>query len=554
MKSNSHSVRATFLGGLGDVGRNCLLLECQNDAILIDCGVLFPDERAPGVDLILPDLDLLDELSTNLRAAFFTHGHEDHIGAAPYLLRRHEMPLYGSPLTLALLNARLEEAGLAKDADMRRLRVHATVRQGCFEVTPFHVCHSIPDALGFAIRTPAGTLIHTGDYMLDNRPLDGNLTDLQLLGELGSEGVLALFADSTNADVPGHTPSQKSIYDGLAKVFAQAEYGRVIVASFASNLARVQQIADLAHQYGRRVCLLGRSLERNMPLAADLALLDIDPTDLLPTRLIDQVPHEELAIVCTGSQAEPGSALARLAEGRHPLLEIDEGDTVIISASTVPGNERPVQRMVGELFRRGANVIFGQLGDVHVSGHAAREDTRTLLSVVRPRFFVPVHGSHHHLALQGQVAIEAGLPEDAVMVVGDGAVLEIGPDRIAQIGQRQARYIHVDRGAPRAFISERILSQRRQLARAGMVVVSVRVDLRRERLVDLPQVRGVGLFDDADDVLADIAEGLGKRLASDPEPLADLEEAERKVKMLVGRQLKAETGLRPRIIAIVTAG
>ena len=553
MNSNSHSVRATFLGGLGDVGRNCLLLECRGDAILVDCGVLFPDERAPGIDLILPDLDLLDDVSAKLRAAFFTHGHEDHIGAAPYLLRRHELPLYGSPLTLALLNARLEEAGLAKDADLRRLREHGTVRAGCFEVTPFHVCHSIPDALGFAISTPAGTLIHTGDYMIDNRPLDGNLTDLQMLGELGSDGVLALFADSTNADVPGHTPSQKSIYDGLAKVFAQAEYGRVIVASFASNLARVQQIADLAHQYGRRVCLLGRSLERNLPLAAELALLDIDPSDLLPTKLIDQVPPEELAIVCTGSQAEPGSALARLAEGRHPMLEIDEGDTVVISASAIPGNERPVQRMVGELFRRGANVIFGRLGDVHVSGHAAREDTRTMLSVVRPQYFVPVHGSHHHLALQGQVAVEAGMPEDAVMVVGDGAVLEISPERIAQVAQRQARYIHVNRGAPRALVGERILRQRRGLARAGVVVVAVSVDLRRGRLVGNPQVRAVGLFDDADEMLERAADSLSDRFASDPEPLADLEEVERKVKMLLGRQLKAETGLRPRIIAIVTA-
>ncbi len=546
-------MRATFLGGLGDVGRNCLLLECQGDAILIDCGVLFPDDRAPGVDLILPDLDLLDEVGANLRAAFFTHGHEDHIGAAPYLLRRHQIPLYGSPLTLALMNARLEEAGLADGADLRRLRVHGTARAGCFAVTPFHVCHSIPDALGFAIHTPAGTLVHTGDYMLDNRPLDGNLTDLQMLGDLGAKGVLALFADSTNADVPGHTASQQSIYDGLAKVFAQAEYGRVIVASFSSNLARVQQIADLAHQYGRRVCLLGRSLERNLPLAADLALLDIDAADLLPTKLIDQVPHEELAVVCTGSQAEPGSALARLAEGRHPLLEIDEGDTVVISASTVPGNERSVQRMVGELFRRGANVIFGQLGQVHVSGHAAREDTRTLLSVVRPQYFIPVHGGHHHLALQAQVAIEAGLPEDAVMVAGDGAVLEIGSERIAQVAQRRARYIHVHRAARGVSVGEAALRQRRQLARTGMVVVSARMDLRRGRLVGRPQVRGAGLFDDADRVLDRIAGGLGDRLANDPTPLADVDAAEGKVKMLLGRQLKAETGLRPRIIAIVTA-
>ena len=553
MNNNSHRVRATFLGGLGDVGRNCLLLECRGDAILVDCGVLFPDERAPGVDLILPDLDLLDEVGPNLRAAFFTHGHEDHIGATPYLLRRHQMPLYGSPLTLALLNARLEEHGLAAGADMRRLRPHGTARAGCFEVTPFHVCHSIPDALGFAIRTPAGTLIHTGDYMLDNRPLDGNLTDLQMLGDLGTEGVLALFADSTNADVPGHTASQQSIYDGLAKVFSQAEYGRVIVASFSSNLARVQQIADLAHQHGRRVCLLGRSLERNLPLAADLALLDIDPNDLLPTDLIDQVPHDELAIVCTGSQAEPGSALARLADGRHSLLEVDEGDTVVISASTVPGNERPVQRMVGQLFRRGANVIFGQLGEVHVSGHAAREDTRTLLSVVRPRYFVPVHGSHHHLALQAQVAIEAGLPEDAVIVAGDGAVLEIGADRFDHVGQHPSRYLHVQRGAKNVAVGEKILRQRRQLAQSGMVVAAVRMDLGRGRPVGQPRLRGTGLFDDADRVLEKIADGLGHRLASDPKPLPDVDAAEEKVKMLLGRQLRAETGLRPRIIAIVTA-
>ncbi len=554
LKSNPKSIRATFLGGLGDVGRNCLLLECGNDAILVDCGILFPDERVSGVDVILPDFSLLEPYADKLRGVIFTHGHEDHIGAAPYLLAKYNLPLYGSPLTLSFLRERLEQKGLASKADLQRLRERRTTQLGCFDITPFHVCHSIPDAMGFAIGTPVGTLIHTGDYMIDNQPFDGQPTDLQMLGAMGAEGVLALFADSTNADTPGHTPSQQTVHDGLAQVFAQADYGRVIVASFSSNLTRVQQIADLAGNHGRRVCVLGRSLERNLPLATELALLDIEPSDLIPTKLIDQIPHEELAIVCTGSQGEPGSALSRLADGRHPLLEIDEGDTVVISASAIPGNERAVQRMIGKLFRRGANVVFGKLGQVHVSGHPAREDTRSLLSVVRPQFFVPVHGSHHHLALQAQVAIESGMAREDVVVAADGDVVEISADSIELVEHRSCPHIYVNRGAaPGVELTEPCLRQRQQLANSGVVAVHAQIDLSCGQLVGRAQLVSHGLMGGAERAMSKLSGRLGQLLAGDRRELRDLEAANAKVKMVIGRQLKAETGLRPTILAIVTA-
>ncbi len=554
MKNNAAAVRATFLGGLGDVGRNCTLLQCGSDALLIDCGVLFPDERAPGVDIILPDFDLLADLKGKLHGVVFTHGHEDHIGAAPYLLREYDLPLYGSPLTLAFLTERLRQHGMAGKADLRQLRERTPVRLGCFEVTPYHVSHSIPDAMGLAIDTPAGMIIHTGDYMIDSQPFDGQPTDLQLLGTLGAEGVLALLADSTNADTPGHTKSQQSVYEGLERIFAQAEYGRVIIANFSSNLIRVQQIADLAAQFGRQVCLLGRSLERNLPLATDLALLDIDPSEILETRLVDQVPHEELAIVCTGSQGEPGSALQRLADGRHQLLEIDPGDTVVLAASTIPGNERSVQRMIGKLFRRGANVIFGDLGDVHVSGHPAREDTRTMLSVVRPKFFVPVHGAHHHLALQGRLAIDSGLSPDRVAVAMDGDVLEISPDSITLKEHRACAYRYVTRSAATGYTtSEGTLGRRRRLAQGGVVAAHAQVDLRAGRLVGPVVLEAVGLCDEESATVAKLAKRLPELWRRERNESIDIHDAQAKLKILVGRQLKAETGLRPTIVPLVTA-
>ena len=391
------AVRLIPLGGLGEIGLNMMLVEFGDDLIAVDCGLMFPDaDEMPGIDYVIPDFSYALAKREGFRAVFLTHGHEDHIGAVPYLLRQVQVPVYGTPMTLALVADKLREHGLAEGADLRTMRPRDRIEVGPFRVEPVRVTHSIVDGIGLAIDTPVGVVIHTGDFKLDPSPLDGEPPDFSRFAELGAEGVLALLSDSTNVDRPGRTASELEVGQALRERFRTAT-GRIIVATFASHIHRIQQVLTLAAEHGRRVALLGMSMQRNVAIAADLGYLGIPSEVILPLEELTALPPERQVILSTGSQGEPHSALALMAAGEHRAVRVERGDLVIISARVIPGNERTIGRVVNALLRLGAEVLYEDNAFVHVSGHASQDDLLQMLTLTRPRFFVPVHGEYRHL-------------------------------------------------------------------------------------------------------------------------------------------------------------
>src|SRR3990170_1106104 len=416
-------LRVIPLGGLGEIGKNMMLFEYGDDVIAIDCGLMFPAEDMLGVDLVIPDVSYILENRKNLRAIFITHGHEDHTGALPYILRQINVPVYCTPLAHGLITVKLKEARLLQSTDLREIRPGDSVEEGPFTIEPFQVAHSIPDSVGYAIRTPVGTCIHTGDFKLDHTPVMGQATDLSRLAQLGEEGVLLLCADSTYAEIPGYTPSEQIVGASLLRLMAEAD-GRVIVTTFASLIARVQQVFDAAEACGRRVFITGRTMIDNTNMAIERGYLRAPEGMLVSVRELPNVPHEKLVIITTGSQGEPTSALTRMANQGHQHVKIVEGDTVILSASAVPGNEALVHRTVDNLFKLGAEVLYNRIADVHVRGHAAQEELKIVHALVRPRYFVPVHGEYRHMVLHSQIAEALDQGTDT-FIMTDGDVLEI---------------------------------------------------------------------------------------------------------------------------------
>jgi len=482
-------VRLIPLGGLGEIGLNMMLIESGDDLIAVDCGLMFPDDELPGIDHVIPDFTYALARRSGFRAVVLTHGHEDHIGALPYLLREAEVPVYGTPLTLALVAERLREHGLAEGADLRPLRPRQRIEAGPFSIEAIRVTHSIADGIGLAIDTPAGTIVHTGDFKLDPSPLDGEPPDYRRFAELGEQGVLVLCSDSTNVERPGHTPSEMDVGQALGARFDAAS-GRIIVATFASHIHRIQQVLTLAAGTGRRVALLGMSMQKNVTIAAELGYLRVPDGVVVPLEELGELPARRQVILSTGSQGEPNSALALMAAEEHKYVRVERGDLVIVSARVIPGNERTISRVVNALYRLGAEVLYEDNAFVHVSGHASQEDLKLMFNLTRPRYFIPVHGEYRHLLGHARLAESVGITPDRVFLIEDGMGVEISANEARVAGRFPAGRVLVD-GKSVGDIGAVVLRDRQLLAEDGLVAVSLAVD-RHGAVVAGPEIASRG--------------------------------------------------------------
>lgn len=484
-RAGRSTVRVGFLGGQGEIGKNCIFIEHDGQIIVLDCGMTFPDEDVFGIDIILPDFAYLKERAKDVKGLFITHGHEDHIGAVPFLLREMDVPVYASPLVLGLLGPKLEEMKV-RNFKGHEIRPGKAVHVGPFQVTPFRVNHSIPDAFGFAVRTPVGLIIDTGDFKFDQTPVDGHVADYQALGAFAQEGVLALLSDSTNAERPGYTPSEKVVGHRLREIFWN-RHGRILVTTFASNVHRIQQVLDAARSVGRKVGVTGRSMCDTVDISARLGYLHVPPETLVEMDELNRLPDERVVLLTTGSQGEPMSALTRIASGEYRKAEIKSGDTVIIAATPVPGNETLVSRTVDRLFKQGADVIYEQSSGVHVSGHASQEELKMMMNITAPRFFVPVHGEWRHMVRNSQLARDTGIRGENIFLVDNGSVLEFTRDRVRLAGRVPWGQVMVD-GLGVGDVGDVVLRDRRQLAQDGIVLVSVAVNPATGEILSGPEV------------------------------------------------------------------
>jgi ribonuclease J len=484
-------VRLIPLGGLGEIGLNMMLLEFGDDLVAVDCGLMFPDDELLGIDYVIPDFTYALAKGEGFRAVLLTHGHEDHIGAIPYLLRAVNVPVYGTPMTLALVSEKLREHGLLESADLRPMRPRSTFAVGSFRVEPIRVTHSIVDGIGLAIDTPVGTVVLTGDFKLDPSPLDGEPSDYRRFAELGEQGVALLCSDSTNVDRAGHTRSEVDVGAALAERFARAQ-GRIILATFASHIHRIQHVLALAERFGRRVALLGRSMEKNVTIAAELGYLHVPPSLVQPLEDVVELPPHQQVILSTGSQGEPNSALSLMAAGEHKYVGIARGDLVIISARVIPGHERTVGRVINALYRRGAEVLYEDNAFVHVSGHASQEDLKLMLSLTRPRYFVPVHGEYRHLLGHARLAESVGIPPERIFLIEDGAAVEVGKSGARVLDGFPAGRVLVD-GKGIGDVGAVVLRDREILSEDGVIAVSLAVDAKGA-VVTGPEFASRGVF------------------------------------------------------------
>ena len=489
---NDRTLQVVPLGGLGEIGKNMTAVRQESGILLIDAGLAFPDEEMPGIDLVLPDFSYLREHRDELRGIVLTHAHEDHVGALPYLLREFDVPVYGTKLTLGLVRPKLAEFGI-KRADLREAKAGDKIGLAGFGVELINVNHSIPDAVAVAIHTNAGTIVFSGDYKIDLTPIEGEPMDLSRYAALGGEGVLAYFGDSTNSERPGYVPSESIVGETLNEVFEKAE-GRIIVASFASHLHRVSQVVEAAKNHNRLVGVTGRSMIRNVQIARELGYLDLPQSMYVDQRDVNQVPDGDIVILTTGSQGEPLAALSRIAAGTHRSIEVGAEDTVVIAAHPIPGNERGVSRTINNLMKRGAEVLYSPLRAVHVSGHAAQEEQKLVLSLLKPKFLVPVHGEFRHLRHHANTAIGMGIPEENIFVLENGDRLEFHNGEARKLDPVSAGMFLVDAGSV-ADTSEAIMRERQQLSEEGMFIVVARINAQSGELLGPPDVISRGFMD-----------------------------------------------------------
>ena len=489
---NSNILQVVPLGGLGEIGKNMTAVRQDSGIVLIDAGMAFPDEETPGIDLILPDFTYLREHSDELKGIVLTHGHEDHVGALPYVLREFNVPVYGTKLTLGLVRSKLQEFGIKK-GDLREIKAGDRQKLGGFGLEFVNVNHSIPDAVAVAIRTNAGLIIFSGDYKIDLTPIEGDPIDLTRLAALGQEGVLAYFGDSTNSERAGYVPSERVVADTFDQIFEEAE-GRIIVASFASHIHRLSQVVEAAKKHDRLVGVAGRSMVRNVQIARELGYLDLPSSMLVEQRDISRVPDRDITILMTGSQGEPLAALSRVAAGTHRTIEAGPGDTVVIAAHPIPGNERGVARTIDALMKRGAEVHYSPLEEVHVSGHAAQEEQKIVLSLLKPKFLVPVHGEFRMLKRHANTAMSLGIPEANIFILENGGRLEFNEGRARRLENVAAGMFLVDAGAV-ADTPEAIMRERQQLSEEGMFVVVARINAQSGQLLGPPDVISRGFVD-----------------------------------------------------------
>ena len=551
-QNQNPTLRVIPLGGLGEIGKNMMALECGDDIVVVDCGVQFPTEEQLGVDLIIPDVSYLVERADRVRAILITHGHEDHIGALPFVLPQLNVPVYAPRLAHGLISVKLQEHRATRGATVEPIDPDISYQFGRnFQVSWFRVCHSIPDAMGIALGTPLGTVIHTGDFKIDHTPVDGRTIDLPTLAQHGSDGVLLLCSDSTYAEVPGYTPSEHILSNAFERAIGDAP-GRVMVATFASLISRVQQVVDAAARHNRKVSIVGRSMADNVNMAAAMGYLTLPPGTLLSLSEIRAYPPEQVVLLTTGSQGEPTSALVRIANQDHRDVAIMEGDTIVISATPIPGNELLVSRTIDNLLRQGAKVLYDRIATVHVHGHASQEELKMMLSLTQPRYFVPVHGEYRHLMAHARLAWDMGLAPEGIFVLEDGDVLELSERGGQVVDTVAASPIFID-GLSARDSQSAVLRERRALAKDGVVVIVVSRNRHTGRPAGSAQIRSSGFMEAAetDGLFEQLSELVDTVLADSPDLAAAPDRLKNKIRDAARRFLLNEARRRPTIVPVL---
>jgi ribonuclease J len=545
------ALRILPLGGIGEIGRNMTVFEYGEDIVVIDCGLAFPDEEMFGIDLVVCDVTYLKERRHKVKAFLITHAHEDHVGGLPYVLPEFPgVPVYASPLARGLLGNKIKEHKL-HDHPLLNLEPGDSVQIGPFTAEPFRIGHSIPDAMGIALRTPLGTIVHTGDFKFDHTPIDGKLSDFHMLARLGEEGVLCLMSDSTRAENPGYTPSERTVGEAFRDIM-QGLDGRVIVATFASNIARIQQVLDASDTFGRRVAIIGRSMEQNTRIASDLGYLKYHEGQLVQKDRVNEIPDNKLTIATTGAQGEPMAGLARMANRDHRFVEVKPGDTVIVSASPIPGNEEYVARTIDNLFKLGANVYYHAIKRAHVSGHASQEELKLMLNLTKPRTFIPIHGEFRMLVQHGRLAAEVGVSPENIFILENGQSIEYLPDGTVRRGPRvEAGYVFVD-GLSVGEVGDVVLRDRRALANDGMFLIVVTVDKQTGRLVGKPEIVTRGFVTEPDEKLvAGAIDRLSRAISTPGDHLSEVALLKQQIKDAVSQYLYEKTRRRPMVFPVV---
>lgn len=540
------------LGGLGEIGKNMMAVKYGESILVIDCGLMFPEEEMLGIDVVIPDITYLLENKESVLGIILTHGHEDHIGALPYVLRHLRVPVFGTKLTLALVQSKLKEHGLGSEADLKVVKPRDTVAVGPFKVEFIRVSHSIPDAVALAVHTPVGVVVHTGDFKIDHTPVDGELTDFFRLAQLGERGVLVLLSDSTNVERPGYTMSERMVGYTFDEAFRQARE-RIIIATFASNIHRLQQAISIAHRYDRKVAVVGRSMINVVNIAHELGYIHIPEGTLVELEEANRLPRNKVVILCTGSQGEPMSALSRMALGDHRQMEVYAGDTIIISATPIPGNEKMVARIIDQLFKQGAHVIYEAVSGIHVSGHPSQEELKLMINLVKPRFFVPIHGEYRMLIKHAELARSMGLPPENIFVAENGQVLEFTRRTGRIAGRVTAGRVLVD-GLGVGDVGNIVLRDRRQLSQDGILIVVITVSRELGQLVAGPDIVSRGfvyvreseqLMEEARQKVREALERCGKR------DLSEWASIKAQVRDVLGKFLYERTRRRPMILPII---
>ena len=548
----TEKLRIIPLGGLGEIGKNLTVYEYGRDIIIVDCGIGFPDNEMYGIDAVIPDITYLQENADRIRGIFLTHGHEDHIGAIPYVLRKINPPIYATRLTAGLIEIKLEEHKLLKQAKIQTVEAGMTIKAGCFAVEFIHINHSISDAVSFAIKTPIGTVIHTGDFKIDVTPVYGGMADLARLGQLGNEGVLALLPDSTNVEKPGHSESESKVGERFDELFKDCDK-RIIVTTFASNVDRIQQIINSAARYKRKVGITGRSMENILRVSTELGYMKVPEGVLVSMDKIKSVPKNKTVIITTGSQGEEMSALHRMAFSEHKQVDIDAGDRIIISASAIPGNELTISRVIDELFAKGAEVIYNRIADLHVSGHACREDLKMMIALTKPKYFIPLHGETRMLHQHAKLAKEMGIEPKNVLVSGIGHVIELTEKSVKENGTVTSGEVFVD-GSGVGDVGSVVLRDRKHLADEGMIVVIMTVSEEDGSLVSPPELitRGFVYLKESDDLMEEMKRVVNESIMScEHQRITDWSSIKGKVKGNLSGYLYKTTKRNPMILPVI---
>ena len=547
-------LRIIPLGGLGEIGKNMTVIEFGNDLLLIDCGMGFPDEDMYGIDVVLPDITYLRNNASRIRGLIITHGHEDHIGAVPYVLKELDVPIYTTPLTAALIELKLEEHDLLYNTQIFTKKAGSVFRIGCFSIEFIRVNHSIPDAVALAIKTPVGTIVHTGDFKIDLTPISGGMIDLVRFGELGNEGVLALMSDSTNVETPGHSASERKVGESFDKLFQNCDK-RIIITTFASNVHRLQQIINVAAKYHRKVAVTGRSMENVLRTAMVLGYMEVPEGVLMDLEQIKSQPKNRTVIISTGSQGEAMSALYRMAFAEHKQIQIDSGDRVIISASAIPGNENTISRVIDELFHKGAEVIYDRHTDLHVSGHACQEEQKMILALVKPKYFIPVHGEHRMLVKHAELGRMMGVASKNVIIAENGKVIEFTKKGVLCEDSVPAGAVLVDGSGGIGEVGSVVMRDRHRLAEDGMIVIVMTYSSYDHKLLAVPEIltRGFIYVKDSEDVIEEMSRVVMETVENcDSQEITDWNSIKTKVKSNLSGFLYKTTRRSPMILPVIT--